>query len=188
MVGVDLGRGKMEMEEEEEEVRNYYIFTYGTLKKGFSNHSLMEDLIATGDAVFLGNYRTSLNYPLVCGPYRVPFLLKLPGSGHHRVLGELYSVSAAALSRLDFLEGTSKGHYQRLPISVENPNNNGGKRAAEAYFAHSSFAMELWNKDGRKGFPSYSKEVATGYVPRKDRPHHLTFLDHIHSFLHSSSY
>ena len=33
------------------------IFTYGTLKKGFSNHVLIQDLIKTGDAVFNGIYR-----------------------------------------------------------------------------------------------------------------------------------
>jgi gamma-glutamylaminecyclotransferase len=33
------------------------IFTYGTLKRGFSNHVLMQDLIKTGDAVFNGIYK-----------------------------------------------------------------------------------------------------------------------------------
>lgn len=195
---------------ETDEVEERVIFTYGTLKRGFSNHGLMEELIATGDAVFLGSYRTTLNYPLVCGPYRVPFLLNLPGSGNHRVIGELYGVTAAGLARLDILEGTSRSHYQRLPITVEEyscdiigndedaddededeeDEDDGGvkrkrrTRRAEAYYAHSSYALKLWNKDGRKGFASYSTEVARGYVSRKDRPQHLTFLGHIHSFLH----
>jgi gamma-glutamylaminecyclotransferase len=33
------------------------IFTYGTLKRGFSNHVLMQDLIKIGDVVFNGIYR-----------------------------------------------------------------------------------------------------------------------------------
>jgi gamma-glutamylaminecyclotransferase len=33
------------------------IFTYGTLKRGFSNHVLMQDLIKTRDVVFNGIYR-----------------------------------------------------------------------------------------------------------------------------------
>ena len=33
------------------------IFTHRTLKRGFSNHVLMQDLIKTGDAVFNGIYR-----------------------------------------------------------------------------------------------------------------------------------
>ncbi|KAJ6865295.1 hypothetical protein NC651_035770 [Populus alba x Populus x berolinensis] len=32
------------------------IFTHKTLKRGFSNHVLMQDLIKTGDAVFNGIY------------------------------------------------------------------------------------------------------------------------------------
>ncbi|TYI16521.1 hypothetical protein ES332_A08G261000v1 [Gossypium tomentosum] len=91
------------------------IFTYGTLKRGFSNHVLLQDLMRTGDAVFKGSYQTVEKYPLVCGPYRVPFLLNLPGSGH-RVTGELYAVSSRGLARVDELEGTSRGHYERLPI------------------------------------------------------------------------
>ncbi|KAJ6955696.1 hypothetical protein NC652_006953 [Populus alba x Populus x berolinensis] len=33
------------------------IFTYRTLKKGFSNHVLMQDLIKTRDVIFNGIYR-----------------------------------------------------------------------------------------------------------------------------------
>jgi gamma-glutamylaminecyclotransferase len=33
------------------------IFTHKTLKRGFSNHVLMQDLIKTGDVVFNGIYR-----------------------------------------------------------------------------------------------------------------------------------
>ncbi|XP_062119706.1 putative gamma-glutamylcyclotransferase At3g02910 [Humulus lupulus] len=170
------------------------VFTYGTLKQGFSNHVLLQDLIRTGDAIFIGNYRTHLNYPLVCGPYRVPFLLNLPGSGQ-RVIGELYAVSASALARLDELEGTTRCHYQRLPIQLrphhdDDGDDGGGSNAglptsAEAYFAHSSYAAKLWNKNGRQGLMGYTEEVARGYVKRKDRPQNLTFLDHIHSFLSS---
>ena len=165
--------------EEESGDKRVMIFTYGTLKRGFSNHPLMEQLMASGDAVFLRTCRTALNYPLVCGPYRVPFLINLPGCGHHRVLGELYSVSTAGLARLDVLEGTARGHYQRLPIRIESADS----AEAEAYYAHSSYGLKLWNKDGRKGFPAYSHELAIGYVKRSDRPHHLSFLDHIHSFI-----
>ncbi|KAL3725248.1 hypothetical protein ACJRO7_030284 [Eucalyptus globulus] len=92
------------------------VFTYGTLKKGFRNHRVLEELMATGEAVFLGRCRTSIRYPLVCGPYEVPFLLDLPDSGP---LDELYSVtSERALSPLDELEGTSRGHYRGRPIEV----------------------------------------------------------------------
>ncbi|KAF8044432.1 hypothetical protein BT93_A2426 [Corymbia citriodora subsp. variegata] len=180
------------------------VFTYGTLKKGFHNHRVLQELMATGEAAFLGRCRTSIRYPLVCGPYRVPFLLDLPGSGL-LVSGELYSVSSArALSLLDELEGTSRGHYQRRPIEVvelmeeEEEEEEGDEeeeeeerkrrktRRVEAYYADSSYAMEMWNKCGKIGYGGYTAEVARGYVKRGDRPPNLSFLDHIRCFLSSA--
>ncbi|KAK7263985.1 hypothetical protein RJT34_31586 [Clitoria ternatea] len=162
----------------------FLIFTYGTLKKGFSNHPLLQDLIRSGDASFVGNYATAVEYPLVCGPYRVPFLLNLPGAGH-RVHGELYSVSTRGLARMDELEGTSRAHYERLPIKLVpvDGNEKEGLTCAEAYYAHRNYAMEIWKKNGKRGFGCYSEKEAIGYVKRKDRPQHLTFLDHIRLFI-----
>ncbi|XVF42880.1 hypothetical protein PTKIN_Ptkin01aG0401100 [Pterospermum kingtungense] len=172
------------------------IFTYGTLKRGFSNHVLLQDLMRTGDAVFKGTYRTVDKYPLVCGPYRVPFLLNMPGSGH-RVTGELYAVSARGLDRVDELEGTSRGHYERLPIQLvpaddeneEETLNCAGEVscAAEGYYAHKSYEKEMWKRNGGKGFWIYSEIEAKGYVKRKDRPQNLSFLDHIRIFISSPS-
>lgn len=165
--------------------RRRLIFTYGTLKKGFSNHHLMEDLITSGDAVFIGSYRTADNYPLVCGPYRVPFLLNLPGrTGSHHVWGEAYEVSDSAVVKMDELEGITRGHYERLPTRLCSA---GGDDAAvveaEAYFAHRSYAEEMWRRNGERGYAVYSEKEAKGYVKRKDRPQHLTFLDQIDLFL-----
>ncbi|XWS58710.1 hypothetical protein CRYUN_Cryun08bG0057900 [Craigia yunnanensis] len=179
------------------------IFTYGTLKRGFSNHVLLQDLMLTGDAVFKGTYVTVERYPLVCGPFRVPFLLNMPGS-EHRVSGELYAVSTRGLARVDELEGTSRSHYERLPIQLMpagNGNERGNKEneeelltcaegltcAAEAYYAHKSYEKEMWKRNGRKGFWIYSEKEAKGYVKRKDRPENLSFLDHIRVFISSPS-
>lgn len=159
------------------------VFTYGTLKKGFPNHVLLRRLMDSGDARFVGGCRTLHPYPLVCGPFRVPFLLHLPGSGH-RVRGELYSVSPHALSLLDDLEGTSLGHYQRLPLLID-PGDGAAPATAHAYFAHPSFASDLWRKSGNKASPDYTAEEASGYVKRSDRPPNASFLDHIRSFLSS---
>lgn len=166
------------------------IFTYGTLKRGFWNHTLLQDLMRTGDASFIGIYRTTERLPLVCGPFRVPFLINSPGSGH-RVEGEVYAVTNRGLGRTDELEGLSRGHYVRLPIDVE-ATDGGGVVAAEAYYAHPSYAMELWRKEGKKKegggvISSYSEKEAKGYVKRKDRPQHLSFLDQIRLFISSSS-
>ncbi|XP_048496718.1 putative gamma-glutamylcyclotransferase At3g02910 [Beta vulgaris subsp. vulgaris] len=162
------------------------IFTYGTLKKGFSNHKLMEELIATLDAYYVGSFRTTEKYPLVCGPYRVPFLLNLPGQGN-RVWGEAYLVSEVGLARLDELEGTSRGHYQRLAIQISDLPNDLIFDFAEAYYAHESYAHQMWEKNGETGYVTYSHKEAKGYVKRQDRPQNLTFLDHISSFISSDS-
>ncbi|KAJ7949910.1 Gamma-glutamylcyclotransferase, AIG2-like [Quillaja saponaria] len=182
----------------ERDRNSFLIFTYGTLKRGFFNHTLMQDLIHNGHAAFVGSYLTAEKYPLVYGPYWVPFLINLLGSGN-RVEGELYTVSTRGLVQIDELEGTSRGHYERLPIklvpqdvgndAVSNVDDDDDElqTCAEAYYAHKSYAMELWNKDGKRGFCVYSNKEARGYVKRKDRPQNLTFLDQIRLFVSSES-
>ncbi|KAI5064590.1 hypothetical protein GOP47_0021260, partial [Adiantum capillus-veneris] len=93
-------------------------FVYGTLKRGFGNHWLMEELMAGSHAHFLGYALTKRRFPLVCGPFQVPFLLHSPSPSGHHVRGELYQVDSLAISRLDELEGVGKGHYERCPIYV----------------------------------------------------------------------
>ncbi|MCO5559099.1 hypothetical protein L7F22_012691 [Adiantum nelumboides] len=93
-------------------------FVYGTLKRGFDNHWLMEELMAGSHAHFLGYACTKRRFPLVCGPFQVPFLLPSPSPAGHHVRGELYRVDSLAISRLDELEGVNKGHYERRPIYV----------------------------------------------------------------------
>ncbi|XP_020572194.1 putative gamma-glutamylcyclotransferase At3g02910 [Phalaenopsis equestris] len=167
------------------------IFTYGTLKQGFYNHRLIQDMILAGDAAFLGIALTADRYPLVCGPYRVPFLINIPGAGE-LVSGELYAVSRRAIALVDELEGISRGHYERLPITVRLPigGEEGGEEGlvveAEAYFAHQSFGEKMWRRNGEKGICAYSSDEAVGYVKRKDRPQEITFLDQIRIFVSST--
>ncbi|KAK1438435.1 hypothetical protein QVD17_04244 [Tagetes erecta] len=156
------------------------IFFYGTLKRGFPNHPLMEDLISHNDAIFIGTYITDLHLPLVQGPYGIPFMLNLPGSSRHRINGELYSVSDSALRRLDELEGISRGHYERLPITLRS--EDGETVEAEAYYGHRSFAEEMWRKSGEEGYDAYTEELAKDYVTRDLRPQDVTFRDAISLF------
>ncbi|CAM0878247.1 unnamed protein product [Alopecurus aequalis] len=162
------------------------VFTYGTLKRGFSNHALLQDLSLAGDATFAGAAATAAPLPLVCGPYRVPFLLNLPGSGQ-RVKGELYSVTARGLARLDELEGVSRGHYERLPVEVVLTEEREQVEGAVAYYAHRGYAAEMWARSGQRGQAEYSPAVAAGYVRRVDRPQGQTFLDQIRVFVSSQS-
>ncbi|KAM3318571.1 hypothetical protein ACQJBY_035998 [Aegilops geniculata] len=170
-----------------EEPKRTLVFTYGTLKRGFSNHGLLQELARAGDAAFVAAAATADPLPLVCGPYRVPFLLNLPGDGQ-RVRGELYSVTASGLARLDELEGVSRAHYERLPVSVVvDGEEEVATEGAVAYYAHRGYAAEMWARSGRRGHAEYSPAVAAGYVRRVDRPQHLTFLDQIRVFVSSQS-
>ena len=104
------------------------VFVYGTLKRGFPNHPLLER------ATLLGAARTCESWPLViAGSWFVPCLLDRPGQGH-RVRGEVYAVDAPTLADLDELEGVGEPDgYDRKPIEVEV--EPGGERLrAQVYF------------------------------------------------------
>jgi len=158
-------------------------FVYGTLKKGFSNHWLIEDAVGAGHAQFLGAARTKQRYPLVCGPFQVPFLLNMASSGVH-VKGELYAVDQAALALLDELEGVSKGHYERRPVVLTDlecaPSDS--EILAEAYFAHPTLQRGL---SSAPHIPAYTKMETVNYVYRKDRPKNRTFLEHVNHWIDS---
>ncbi|KAG1360901.1 putative gamma-glutamylcyclotransferase [Cocos nucifera] len=169
------------------------VFVYGTLKRDFPNYGLIEDLIRSGDASFVAAGRTATRLPLVVGPWGIPFLLPIPGSGR-RVSGELFAVSACGLGRIDYLEGIGRGHYERLPVAVV-PNSSGGEDGeeddaaeaveAEAYYAHRTYAAEMWRRSGEKGLRVYLEKDALGYVRPKDRQRDTTFLGQIQIFLAS---
>lgn len=171
-------------EQEITETKLNLIFSYGTLKRGFQNHVLMEELKATDDASFKGVYTTMEAFPLVIGPYGIPFLINKPGSGY-RIIGELYSVTAQGLARLDELEGIETGHYERLPVKVVA--DGGEILAVEAYFAHRSFADELWKKCGEGGVNEYSMEMGNKYVKRSNRPLGYTFVGEVWKFISSTN-
>ena len=119
------------------------IFAYGTLKQGFPNHGLMQDLKTKDDIVFMNTYHTVEPYPLVCGPHGIPYLINLPGSGH-RVKGEVYAASDDAVVRLDEFEGVRSGYYERIPVTVVT--EEGEKVETEGYFGNRSFGKTLENE------------------------------------------
>ena len=80
------------------------VFVYGTLKKGKGNHYILEN------SDFLGSFTTPPVYKLTCNS----FFPMVEREGSTAVVGELYRVDQATLSRLNTLEGF---------ISKGNPNN-----------------------------------------------------------------
>ena len=86
-------------------MNNITIFVYGTLKKGYRNHRLLEG------SNFIGEGRIS--------GYDIYDLGSFPGiiGGTGEVLGELYEINQETLKRVDRLE--SEGYlYSRLPVEV----------------------------------------------------------------------
>ena len=74
------------------------VFVYGTLKRGFYNHRLLQER----EAKFVGNASTREPMRLVLGEYGIPYLMK--GEGNTAVPGELWEVDDAGLDALDVLE------------------------------------------------------------------------------------
>ena len=103
------------------------VFVYGTLKRGFPNHALMEG------ASFLGVGRTMTAYPMVLhGAGFSVVMLPEPGAGH-RILGELWRMDDARLVALDQLEATHlPTGYVRDTIDVET--DGGTTTTAWVYF------------------------------------------------------
>uniref|UniRef100_A0A7N0UY24 Gamma-glutamylcyclotransferase family protein n=1 Tax=Kalanchoe fedtschenkoi TaxID=63787 RepID=A0A7N0UY24_KALFE len=162
------------------------IFAYGTLKRGFPNHNLLLDLISDKDAAFLGTHKTSTPFPLILGPHGIPYLLNVPGSGF-RVSGEVYSVTAKALMRLDELERVAIGHYDRLPVDVLG-EEDGVKVGAEAYFGGRSFGEEMWRRRSGAAVEEYTAEMAEGYVKKDERVGGSEcIMDDIRNFLEASA-
>ena len=59
----------------------FKVFVYGTLKKGFANHHLLENA-KKGAVQFVAAGQTKETYPLVVGTDAcIPFMLPLKGQG-----------------------------------------------------------------------------------------------------------
>ncbi len=100
----------------------HLLFVYGTLKRGCSNHPLLSD------QTFLAPARTAPGYTL----YELDGYpgLVANAADTQGVLGELWSVTPAALARLDQLEGVPENLYRRIPAPLAPPHENMG---AEMY-------------------------------------------------------
>ena len=105
------------------------IFVYGTLKRGCANHRYL------AGQKFIGDARTAPGFRLYeLGSY--PGMIAQPDD-HDGVTGEVWSVDAAALVRLDTLEGLAEGLYRREAIPLLPPFAD---RVIESYLYARSIA------------------------------------------------
>lgn len=97
------------------------VFVYGTLRRGYVNHPLLQGASALGPA------RTQLAYALYLDDF--PYLEE--GQAVCPIVGELYAVSPAGLKLLDQLEEHSRWYERRLrPVLDED----GQTQQAWVYF------------------------------------------------------
>lgn len=87
------------------------VFVYGSLKKGFHNHSLLENSKMVGKSVIKGFRMVSL------GGY--PGLVPAATGRCHHVKGEIYEVDQPTMVRLDRLEGHPH-FYHRETVTTES--------------------------------------------------------------------
>lgn len=177
-------------------------FVYGTLKRGFGNHWLIEEQMGKKHCRLVGTAQTKHKYPLVCGPFQVPFLLDVCGSGEH-VRGELYQVDGHCLGLLDELEGISKGHYVRCRLTLTGleldpsfdadalsllrqqghqiSKHGGGDVHAAAYFAANHFTPGLYR--AAPHIEAYTEKESATYTRRIHRPQNRTFVEHVYHWI-----
>ena len=86
------------------------IFVYGSLKKGYALHHLLEDQLRLADASTVPLYRM-----FDLGSY--PGLIEWPDGT--TIFGEVYEVSNTCLQRLDDAEGVADGLYVRRQIQLQ---------------------------------------------------------------------
>ena len=91
---------------------NEFLFVYGSLKKGFDNHKLLDKYAKrVGKASTVGKFAM---YEDSFGNY--PYLVKKPIT---KVMGELYEIKRKELlDRIDEFEGAPE-YYQRKKIKVK---------------------------------------------------------------------
>ena len=86
---------------------NHYLFTYGTLKNGFSNHHLLDG------AEYIGAAKTLEKYSLF--ESGIPYVFK--GEVVSHIFGEVYRVDNPTLKIIDRLEGHPEW-YRREEVGV----------------------------------------------------------------------
>lgn len=102
---------------------NQFVAVYGTLKKGYGNHRLLNN------ASYIGNGRTAEKYRLCVSG--LPFLLDGKSDEGHNVKVEVYSCNPFEMYSLDLLEGHPR-FYKRKRTDIKL--NDGHTVDAWVYF------------------------------------------------------
>jgi len=99
------------------------VFVYGTLKRGGSNHSLLDR-----SSEFLGEAITVPTYKMAA----TSFPVIMPDATGKLMAGEIYAVDDATLARLDQLEREGRS-YDRVVIAATATLANGERSTTSAF-------------------------------------------------------
>lgn len=107
-----------------------YLFAYGTLRKGRSNHGYLSN------STYVGNFITSCDFSLIIS--NLPFLVKRRSKSGVR--GEVYKIDSNTLKNIDRLEGVPD-FYNREVITVIN------EETGETLEAYAYTHPDIFNKN-----------------------------------------
>lgn len=94
--------------------RHHTLFVYGTLRKGFWNHSFLKG------SIFCGMARTKEKYALFVEG--IPYVSKIGGGSE--IVGEVFQVDGKTLKRIDGLEGHPDWYRrEKVQVILENGSN-----------------------------------------------------------------
>lgn len=100
------------------------VFVYGTLKRGFGNHHLLNG------SKFISQAITKEKYALYVSG--IPFVIEDEPVSH--IAGEVYEVDDKTLARLDHLEGHPDWYRRKsVDVSVNKDEGTGDARLIEAW-------------------------------------------------------
>lgn len=96
-----------------------FVFVYGSLKKGFSNHHIIEK------AKFHGKVQTLKKYAMFKEKNaNYPYMLNISNNKYHHIIGELYMITdAKLLLEIDKFEDAPE-YYERKVIDVIYKDKN----------------------------------------------------------------
>ena len=109
------------------------IFVYGTLKRGFPLHLVLEE------SKFLGMATSVYKYPMIANKFGTyPFLIDLKGKGNY-IKGEIFEITNEVFSELDKIEGVPN-LFVRAFIDVHT--NDGEQYHAIAYVRADNYIID----------------------------------------------
>lgn len=124
------------------------VFVYGTLKKGFGNHRVLEGAKDLGRATIKGNYTL-----VDLGWY--PAVVNAPKAEEREIGGEVYEIDHDTLATCDMIEG-HPSYYTRQKVMTSLgvtawvymlPESYAGRANVGSLFWEQSEAEEAWGRE-----------------------------------------